>query len=212
MSISSEGGSQESLLAVFRGMILRRSARINIPLLFFSACISSAQTSERDLSVLCSVSIKPATIRPQTQNALEVSLANPLKTELTVTSFVVYLSPDVPFESPDLGALTFNALVDLEAGGPLYAKQGRRGSSYYPPLAVRIAGGQEKRFSIDLSSLLWARIIDEIPPSRRLESLDASGAYQIFAKVTVKGYKHGMTSNRVPVTWLEKTKRGLQPQ
>lgn len=102
--------------------------------------------------------------------------------------------------------MTFNAPVDLKAAGPLYAKQGRRSSWSYPPLAVRIAGGQEKRFSIDLSTLLWARLIDEILPSRRLKSIEASGAYQIFAKVTVKGYKNEVTSNRVRVTWLMETK------
>jgi len=177
----------------------RRTAHISVPLLLLAVCVSGAQTSERQLSVLCSVSIKPATIRPQTQNVLEVTLANPLKTDLTVTAFDIYVSPDFFFESPDL---TFDAPVNLEAGGPLLASQGRHGSSYYPPLAVKIAGGQEKRFSINLSSLLWARMIDETLPSRLLESLEASGAYRVFARVKVKGYKHEMTSNKVPVTLM----------
>jgi hypothetical protein len=210
MPISSERGGQESLSVARRKTILHRAVHIIVPLLFFSACISSAQTSERHLGVLCTISIKPATIQPRARNKLDVSLTNPLKTELTVTAFVVHLSPDISIGSPDL---TFDAPVDLEAGGPLYAKQGRRrGSPYYPSLEVRITGGQEKRFSIDLSSLLWARMIDETPSSRRLESIEASGAYQISARVTVKGYKHEMTSNRVPVKWLEETNRGLQPQ
>jgi hypothetical protein len=208
MSISSEGTSQENLLVVSVKMILRRTAGMIVPLWLLSTCISSTQTREHEMSVLCSLAIKPATIRPQTQNKLEVSLANPLKTELTVTALVVYLSPNVSIESADLGAMTFNAPVDLEAAGPLYAKQGRRGSSYYPPLTVRIPGGQEKKFSIDLSSLLWARMIDATLPSRRLESIEASGAYQIFARVRVKGYKNQTTSNRAPVTWLGEAKRG----
>lgn len=192
-----------SLRRMSRKMILRRAACVVVPLLFLTTCISSAQVSERELSVLCTLSIEPAKIRPQTQNELEVTLANPRKTELTVTAFVVYLSPDISIESPDR---TFNAPVDLEASGPLYAKQGRQSSWSYPLLAVRMAGGQERRFSIALSSLLWARLIDEILPSRRLKSIEASGAYQIFAKVTVKGYEHVVTSNRVRVTWLTETK------
>jgi hypothetical protein len=181
-------------------MILRCIARVIVPLMLLSTGISGAQTGERE------------SIRAQTRNDLEISLSNPLKTEATITAFVVYLSPDGSIESPDREALTFNAPVDLEAGGPLYAKQGRRGSSHYPPLAVRISGGQEKKFSIDLSSLLWARMIDAILPSRRLESIEASGAYQVFARVKVKGYRSETTSNRAPVTWLGEAKRGPQLQ
>jgi hypothetical protein len=148
-------------------------------------------------------------IRPQTRNDLEISLFNPLKKELTVAAFDVYLSPDIPIESQNLA---FYAPVDLAAGGALYAKQGQRGSRSYPPLAVKIAGGQEKKFSIDLSSLLWGSMIDETFASRSSKSLEASGAYQIFARVTVKGYKHQMTSNKVPVTWLQETKQSGWPK
>lgn len=180
--------------------------------MFFSTGISRGQTGEHESSILCSVSIDPATIRPQGQNELEVSLSNPFKTEVTITAFVVYLSPHAPIESLDRDASTFNAPVDLEAGGPLFAKQGRRGSSSYPPLAVRIAGGQEKRFSINLSSLLWAKMTDSVLPSRGLESMGASGTYEIFARVTVKGHKSQTTSNRAPVTWIAEEKRGSEPQ
>ncbi len=183
-----------------------------VALMIFSTGISRGQTGDHESGVLCSVSIDPATIRPQGQNQLEVSLSNPLKTEVTITAFVLYLSTDSSIESLDREALTFNAPVDLEAGGPLYVKQGRQGSSSYPPLAVKIASGQEKKFSINLSSLLWAKMTDSVLPSRRLESIDASGAYQIFARVTVRGHKNQTTSNRAPVTWMSEAKRGPQVQ
>jgi len=195
---------------VSRRMILRCTARVIIPPMFLFACISSAQTRERQLSVLCSLSIKPATIRPQSKNELEISLSNPLKKDLTVTALEVYLSPNMLVEAPDR---TFYAPVDLEAGRPLYADQGLSGPWPYPALAVKIAGGQEKKFSVDLSSLLWSIATDEMPlSSSRLDSLEGSGPYLIFARVTVKGYKHQMTSNRVQVTWLDGTQRGLQLQ
>jgi hypothetical protein len=193
-------------------MSLRCVACIVVALMLFSTGLSRGQSGEHELNVLCSVSIAPATIRPQGQNELEVSLSNPLKTEVTISAFVVYLSPDASVESLDREASTFNAPVDLEARGPLYAKQGRQGPSSYPPLAVRIAGGQEKKFSIKLSSLLWAKMTDSVLPSRRLESIEAAGPYEVFARVTVKGHKNQTTSNRAPVTWVGEAKRGSQPR